>query len=48
MDASNLVIPKYVNIKLVGDKWFITQQLFNYNDKQLKLIAPKRKNQNIK
>ena len=48
LDASNLVVPKYVNIKLVGDKGFITQQLFNYNDKQLKMIAPKRKNQKAK
>lgn len=41
-------IPKYVRIKLGGDKEYITQEKFMINNKSVKVIAPKRKNQKTK
>lgn len=41
-------IPSYVRTKIIGDKGYITQKTFKLNGKNVKIIAPKRKNQKSK
>jgi hypothetical protein len=48
LDKIKIKIPTYVRTKLVGDKAYITQDLFDLYGKNIKIIAPKRKNQKTK
>ena len=48
LDNMKITVPKYVSIKLGGDKGYITQKQFKINETTVKVIAPKRKNQKTK
>ena len=39
---------KYINVKLIGDKGYITPKKFNIGDRKIGIIYPKRKNQKKK
>ena len=36
---------KYINVKLIGDKGYITSKKFNMDNRKIGIICPKRKNQ---
>lgn len=48
LDKVVIDIPNYVKCKLIGDKGYITKNEFKINNKPIKIIAPKRKNQKTK
>ena len=39
---------KYINVKLIGDKGYVTPKKFNMGDRKIGIIYPKRKNQKKK
>lgn len=41
-------IPNYIRTNLIGDKGYITKEIFKINGKDIKIIVPKRKNQKTK
>jgi transposase len=43
-----VIFKKYINIKLIGDKGYVTPKKFNMGNRKIGIIYPKRKNQKKK
>ena len=48
LDSIPFKLKKYISVKLIGDKGYVTKQKFNVFNRKVKLIHPKRKNQKTK
>ena len=50
LDKINLKsdLKDYIAVNLTGDKAYITQKKYKFNNRELKMTTPKRKNQKIK
>jgi hypothetical protein len=48
LDTIPFEIPSYVNIDIIGDKGYLTREIFHIKNRIVSIIAPKRKNQKVK
>jgi len=48
LDNINLSIKNYIDLNLIGDRGYISQEKFKIMGREVNIITPKRKNQHIK